>query len=197
MPVALSTRVHVGASCFGRDDAPSSRTTRHDACGSAAPPAERAAPHGLRAVLRYGSRGALPTNLHVSHTHSPHIASHCGTDFCGLPQKDEHGERTDAEKAVFSRGLTAMSACYASMSGTAVLVQKTIAPRPAYYATDRPYLDVPYDQRADGHSLLSRAPPWSSLHISPQRRRLGGCRRASRVPKRAEQRWWTSVLVCG
>ena len=47
-----------------------------------------------------------------------------------LPQKDEHGARTDEEARMFKRGLQEMGACYASMCGTTVLVQKTVPPQP-------------------------------------------------------------------
>ena len=56
-------------------------------------------------------------------------AIHCGLfwDFASLPQKGEDGtDRTAAEKEAFGRGLDCMAVCYASITGTAVLVYKDI-----------------------------------------------------------------------
>ena len=53
--------------------------------------------------------------------------------FASLPQKDAAGRRTKEEAAAFSLGLEVMGACYASITGTCVLLQKAIPSRPAQY----------------------------------------------------------------
>jgi hypothetical protein len=55
----------------------------------------------------------------------------CFVDYCSLMQKDARGERTAEEREAFSRGLGVMASLYASITGTAVLVQRTVPPRPA------------------------------------------------------------------
>ena len=51
--------------------------------------------------------------------------------FCSLFQKPPHGgERTEEEQTSFKRGLGAMASLYASMTGTAVLLQRRVPARP-------------------------------------------------------------------
>ena len=48
-------------------------------------------------------------------------------DFCSLPQKGPDGEdKTEAEKAMFGRGLKVMGNFYASVTGTSVIQQRSI-----------------------------------------------------------------------
>jgi len=54
-------------------------------------------------------------------------------DFASVPQKDEHGERTAEERAVFKRAMPVMNKLYASICGTTVIQFKDIPPRPAEY----------------------------------------------------------------
>ena len=50
--------------------------------------------------------------------------------FMSLYQKDANGTRTDEEHASFKRGLDVMASVYASLTGTAVLLQRVVPETP-------------------------------------------------------------------
>ena len=62
-------------------------------------------------------------------------------------QKDADGNRTDEEAASFARGLKAMRSLYSSPTGTAVLLQRHVAERPAALPADAVWNPTPYERR--------------------------------------------------
>ena len=67
--------------------------------------------------------------------------------FCSVMQKDADGNRTDEEAASFARGLKAMRSLYSSPTGTAVLLQRHVAERPAALPADVVWNPTPYERR--------------------------------------------------
>ena len=87
-------------------------------------------------------------------------------------QKDASGNRTDAEQKLFKKGLGVMSSLYASLLGTAVVVQSHVPARPLDLADDEVWNATPYEQRgwvrSITHQLRDSARAhhsWPSVHL--------------------------------